>query len=655
MKILRILLVIVLRKNRLGTIATTVTILALLGPAVANAGAGVVYQTGFESPTFSPSTINGQDGWFINGAPSQTVTETAVVKSGLQAVGITPAGATSGVVGAVRSTSYDAANQILTFGIDALLSGAGTPSFWTAIDTQYPNGSLYDNIDINIDQSGQNEIHVFIAGTDYPTGVFVTRGVWNHYELDVNFINNTVSAFYNGSPLVQNVPFTPPSTTLGVCAFYAQGEVTGTDTGYFDNFSITASSSTECSGSARVGTAPPGSWAGYIVGVPDATVSTTFQDYAVSDVRGTWIVPQRPSWDLGVASAIWVGIGGYVGDQCPQGHLVQIGTEDAPGNPGPIAFYRVIDANNECINPDRPLFAVNAGDTISAEVLYSEQDEYQLTIKAFSQGSLQTETTLTISSSGNLRQTAEWIVENPEGAHPLEDFGVVNFNDCSVILTNFEGSSITSSINGNCKAEDVALSMNEGGEAQPSDLSSDGTSFAVESCTFTLSATSVGLPAKGGSKNVSVKVKGTDCSWTAVSNDPFITITSGSNVTGNGKVVYSVPGNTNTAALTGTMTIAGQTFTVNQAAGGCTFKLSPKAGKIKATGGSATVKVKPNLSDCAWTAVSNDSFITIMDGGTGLGKGTVSYTVPANTNTTALTGSITIDGETFTVTQSGER
>jgi uncharacterized repeat protein (TIGR03803 family) len=178
---------------------------------------------------------------------------------------------------------------------------------------------------------------------------------------------------------------------------------------------------------------------------------------------------------------------------------------------------------------------------------------------------------------------------------------------------------------------------------------------SVESCTYTLHATSVTLAAKGGSKNVSVKVKGTDCSWTAVSNDPFITITSGSNVTGNGKVVYSVPGNTNNTALTGTMTIAGQTFTVNQAAGGCTFKLSPKAGKIKATGGSATVKVKPNLSDCAWTAVSNDSFITIMDGGTGLGKGTVSYTVPANTNTTALTGSITIDGETFTVTQSGEK
>ena len=49
-----------------------------------------------------------------------------------------------------------------------------------------------------------------------------------------------------------------------------------------------------------------------------------------------------------------------------------------------------------------------------------------------------------------------------------------------------------------------------------------------------------------------------------MSNDPFITITSGSSGTGNGKVYYSVPGNTNTTALSGTMTIAGQTFTVNQ-------------------------------------------------------------------------------------------
>jgi uncharacterized repeat protein (TIGR03803 family) len=178
---------------------------------------------------------------------------------------------------------------------------------------------------------------------------------------------------------------------------------------------------------------------------------------------------------------------------------------------------------------------------------------------------------------------------------------------------------------------------------------------SAETCTYTLSATSVTLPAKGGSKNVSVKVKGTDCSWTATNNAAFITITSGSSGTGNGKVDYTVPGNTNTTALSGTMTIAGKTFTVNQAAGGCTFKLSPKNGKFKAAGGSATVKVKPNLSDCAWTATNTNSFITITSGASGVGNGTVSYTVAPNTNTTALTGLITIAGETFTITQAGAK
>ena len=77
-------------------------------------------------------------------------------------------------------------------------------------------------------------------GTDDPSGVYVTRGVWNHFELDVNFINNTVNAVYNSTPLVQNVSFSTASTTLGLYAFYAQPNAT-TDAGYFDNFSITAS------------------------------------------------------------------------------------------------------------------------------------------------------------------------------------------------------------------------------------------------------------------------------------------------------------------------------------------------------------------------------------------------------------------------------
>jgi len=50
--------------------------------------------------------------------------------------------------------------------------------------------------------------------------------------------------------------------------------------------------------------------------------------------------------------------------------------------------------------------------------------------------------------------------------------------------------------------------------------------------------------------------------------------------------------------------------------------------------------------------VSNDTFITHTGGATGVGNGTVSYTVASNPNNAPRTGTITIGGETFTITES---
>ena len=58
---------------------------------------------------------------------------------------------------------------------------------------------------------------------------------------------------------------------------------------------------------------------------------------------------------------------------------------------------------------------------------------------------------------------------------------------------------------------------------------------------------------------------GAGCGWTAVSNDAWITVTAGSSGSGNGTVDYSVVAN-NGASRTGTITIAGATFAVEQAA-----------------------------------------------------------------------------------------
>ncbi|HVM62689.1 MAG TPA: S8 family serine peptidase [Verrucomicrobiae bacterium] len=174
-------------------------------------------------------------------------------------------------------------------------------------------------------------------------------------------------------------------------------------------------------------------------------------------------------------------------------------------------------------------------------------------------------------------------------------------------------------------------------------------------CSFTLNTTNVTLTAAGAkSKSISVKACNAGCEWTATSNDPLlIRILSATNGVGSSSVRFAVAGNTNTAPVSGTMTIAGQTVTVNQAAGGCTYKISPTLAKFSAAGGAKTVKVKANYADCAWTAISNDpSLITITSGTNGLGNGVVHYFVAANTSSASLTGTVTIAGQTFTVIQS---
>ena len=99
---------------------------------------------------------------------------------------------------------------------------------------------------------------------------------------------------------------------------------------------------------------------------------------------------------------------------------------------------------------------------------------------------------------------------------------------------------------------------------------------ATPGCTFTLDTTTVSIPAAGLSVGaVDVTASGPTCGWEAVSNSAFITVLDinqaltapGVALTapgGSGRVLYSVAANTG-AARTGTMTLAGQTVTVNQA------------------------------------------------------------------------------------------
>ena len=55
---------------------------------------------------------------------------------------------------------------------------------------------------------------------------------------------------------------------------------------------------------------------------------------------------------------------------------------------------------------------------------------------------------------------------------------------------------------------------------------------------------------------------------------------------------------------------------------------------------------------CIWTATSNVSWITITSGNSGTGNGLVNYLVSANSGSQRI-GTMTIGGQTFTVSQEG--
>ncbi len=171
----------------------------------------------------------------------------------------------------------------------------------------------------------------------------------------------------------------------------------------------------------------------------------------------------------------------------------------------------------------------------------------------------------------------------------------------------------------------------------------------VAGCAYLISPTSQSFAVTGGSGTVTVTVTaGIDCAWTAVSNAAWITVTSGATGTGNGSVGYEVSANLN-AARSGTVTVAGQTFTVRQDAFVCSYSISPSSATITAAGGTGEVAVS-TTSNCSWTAVSNAAWITITGGASGTGTGSMSYSVAANTGG-RLTGTVTIGGQTFTVNQ----
>jgi Viral BACON domain/Matrixin len=97
--------------------------------------------------------------------------------------------------------------------------------------------------------------------------------------------------------------------------------------------------------------------------------------------------------------------------------------------------------------------------------------------------------------------------------------------------------------------------------------------------------------------------------------------------------------------------LAGVSFVYPTTGSTCSFTLNPMSVSRNASAGTGSIGVSAP-SGCSWSAWSNSGFIGITSAGSGIGNGTVGYSVTAN-GTSQRSGSLTIAGQIVTVTQAG--
>ena len=152
----------------------------------------------------------------------------------------------------------------------------------------------------------------------------------------------------------------------------------------------------------------------------------------------------------------------------------------------------------------------------------------------------------------------------------------------------------------------------------------------------------------GGNGTIAVGVQN-GIAWKAISNVDWLSV-SPTNGVGSGSVTYQVSAYNDVATRQGTLTIAGNTFTVFQY-GRC-IKLEPAT--VTQNYETHVIPITVNaLAITQWSVTPNNSWISVVDGGNGQGGDLVTIAIAENPSYKARTGTVKIGTETFTVTQQG--
>jgi hypothetical protein len=123
------------------------------------------------------------------------------------------------------------------------------------------------------------------------------------------------------------------------------------------------------------------------------------------------------------------------------------------------------------------------------------------------------------------------------------------------------------------------------------------------------------------------------------------------------RVEYTVDPNPDLELREATITVAGNTFYIDQYGAPCIIEFWPESKSFGSAGGEGTILVEAQET-CLWKAISNDEWITITAGEVGEGTDEVKYSVDSYGPGTRE-GTITImdpdhgEGKEYRVIQSG--
>ncbi len=143
------------------------------------------------------------------------------------------------------------------------------------------------------------------------------------------------------------------------------------------------------------------------------------------------------------------------------------------------------------------------------------------------------------------------------------------------------------------------------------------------------------------------------CAWSVGNTNAWVTILSGSSGFGNGAVTYAVADNFSATPRAGTLVVAGQTFSITQAAFTCAYVLSSASATHSAEAATNSFSIAAS-NFCAWSVVNTNPWISILAGGSGTGDGVITYALGVNASLLERAGALSVGGETFSITQQGQ-